>query len=301
MKVLVTGASGFIGKYLTKELCNAKYDVIGIDRFLGDGDLVSPDVAFGVIEKHRPDIVVHLAAKAGRLFGEENPTVTVSSNTIATIYVARACAKFNSRLVYVSTSEVFGDCGQHFVGEKEEGVLPHNLYGLSKKWGEEAACLYANKGLQILRLSMPYGPGLPAGRGRAAIITFLWNAHNRKPITVHRGGRRCLCWIGDLITGMRMVVENGGTGIWSIGRQDNEASMLDVARLACSIAEAPLDLIKEIEPPSNQTIVKRLNVDRLIALSWKPQVNLYEGMRWTYESIKLYDKNGMPPLEWRPV
>lgn len=297
MKILVTGAAGFIGTYLSKELRAANHDVIGVDR--EDGDLIRPGVADWFVKNHKPDVLIHLAAKIGRLFGEEGPQATVDANAVATIHVAQACAKYGTRLVYGSTSEAFGDNGERTVNEKEHGVLPHNLYGLSKRWGEEAAQLYAGKDLQIIRFSMPYGPGLPAGWGRAAIITFLWQAHRQKTMTVHRGGHRCLCWIGDLTTGTRMIVEGGGSGVWTVGRDDNEVAMVDVARMACSMAGVSSELIREIDPPRNQTLVKRLNVERLRSLGWNPRVELIDGMARTFEMVKQYGEDGMPPEAWR--
>jgi nucleoside-diphosphate-sugar epimerase len=297
MKILLTGAAGFIGTYLYRELHNAGYDLLGVDY--NDGDLSLPDIAHRIIDKYKPHIVIHLAAKVGRLFGEEDPTLTIASNALATTYVAKACGDSGIKLVYASTSEAFGDPGNDSLDENDPGRLPHNLYGLSKRWGEEAAQLYAPEGLQILRFSMPYGPGLPAGHGRAAIITFLWQAHHRKPITVHHGGRRCLCWIGDLVSAIRLVIENGNSGAWTIGRNDNETLMLDVARMACDIADTSPDLIKQIEAPANQTVVKRLNIDRLTALGWEPCVGLLAGMKRTYKVVKLYDEEGMPPAQWR--
>jgi len=297
MRILVTGAAGFIGSYLMPELCKAGHDAVGVDY--GDGDLTEPNVASRIVNSCQPEVVVHLAAKVGRLFGEEDPSVTIDSNALATTYVAQAAASTGAKLVYASTSEAFGDPGKRNVNENEPGVLPHNLYGLSKRWGEEVARLYAPEGLQILRLSMPYGPGLPAGYGRAALVTFLWQAHHRKSLTVHRGGCRCLCWVGDLITAVRMIIENGGAGTWTIGRDDNEVSMLEVARMACRIVDAPEDLIRQIDPPANQTVVKRLGVARLKGLGWKPLVELPEGMSRTYAAVKLYDDRGMPPSRWR--
>lgn len=297
MKILITGAAGFIGTYLSKELRAAGHDVTGVD--LKDGDLIRPGVADWLVKNHKPDVLVHLAAKIGRLFGEEDPQATVDTNTVATIHIARACAEYEVRLVYGSTSEAFGDNGDRSVDEKEHGVLPHNLYGLSKRWGEEAARLYAGKDLQIIRFSMPYGPGLPAGRGRAAIITFLWQAHLRKTMVVHRGGYRCLCWIGDLTVGTRMIIESKRPGVWIVGRDDNEVAMIDVAKMACSMAGASSKLIREVDPPQNQTLVKRLNVERLRSLGWNPRVELIDGMARTFEMVKQYGEDGMPPEMWR--
>jgi len=196
MKMLVTGAGGFIGTNLVPELKQYGHEVCAVD--INDGDLTIggitplPTMATYLIDKIKPDIVVHLAGLVGRLFGEDNPKKTIQANALSTTYIAQACAAKGIRLAYASTSEAFGDQGDKYVPDTASPVLPYNIYGLSKRWGEEAARLYMPEDkLQIFRLSMPYGPGLPAGRGRAALITFLWNAHHRKPLTVHRGGKRC--------------------------------------------------------------------------------------------------------------
>lgn len=184
MRVLVTGASGFIGTHLCNELRDHDYDVVEMDR--SEGDLLDPFVISDALDLHQPEQVVHLAAKVGRAFGEDNIKATVMDNVAMTSIVAKACGDRGVRLVYASTSEVYGDLGNMLAEESRVlNKLPHNLYGLTKRQGEEVARLYAPRGLVRLRLSMPYGPGLPAGRGRAAMINFLYDALRREPITVH--------------------------------------------------------------------------------------------------------------------
>jgi nucleoside-diphosphate-sugar epimerase len=223
-----------------------------------------------------------------------------------TANVARACAAAGARLVYCSTSEVYGDQGNDSCVEGGPEVLPHGIYGLSKRWGEEAARLYAPEHLQIVRLSMPYGPGLPAGRGRAALINFLWNAAHAKELTVHRGGKRCWCWIGDTVRGFRTVIETGeralcardserGEGVYNIGRDDNETEMVRVAEMACDLVGASRALIREVDPPGRQTVVKRLATAKLRGLGWSPQVALAGGMARTWAVMQeTYDADGMP-------
>lgn len=292
MRILVTGAQGFIGRNLVPELIGAGHMVTGVD--IADGDLTQGGVARQLIAAATPEVVIHLAGLVGRLFGETDPEATMKANTLSTLYIAQACSATKVRLAYASTSEAFGDHGDKLVSEDVHGVLPYNLYGLSKRWAEEVATLYKSAGLQIFRLSMPYGPGLPAGRGRAALVTFLWQAIQRESLTVHRGGRRCWCWIGDTVRGIRMVVEDGEPGVWTIGRDDNEVSMLDVAEMACVLANAPLDLIRLVDPPNNQTVIKRLETKRLREIGWQPEIGLKEGMRRTYEAVKTYDEHGRP-------
>lgn len=305
MKILVTGAKGFIGSHLVPELSkNGKHTVISTD--IEDGDLRLERTALDLIDYYNPDVVVHLAAQVGRVFGEDDLERSITNNALATARVAQACSAYKARLVYCSTSEVYGDQDNYICVEGGKEVVPHGMYGLSKRWGEEAARLYAPDKLQIVRLSMPYGPGLPAGRGRAALINFLWNASHNKPLTVHRNGKRSWCWIGDTVRGFRMVIEQGekaytaeqsesGLGVYNIGRDDNEVLMIDVARMACDLVGASYKLIEEIDPPSNQTVVKRLSTKKLMDLGWTPEIDLYEGMHMTWDVMKnTYDEKGHP-------
>lgn len=301
----MTGASGFIGSHLLPELRTAGHEVIGVD--IKDGDLRNPTVAEALVSDTTPDVVIHLAAQVGRLFGEDDLERSISTNALGTARVALACTQHNARMVYCSTSEIYGDQGDDMCWEGGPEVVPHGIYGLSKRWGEEAARLYAPNGLQIVRLSMPYGPGLPAGRGRAALINFLWNASKGKELTVHRGGKRAWCWVGDTVAAFRMVVESGeiatsadesqaGLGVYNIGRDDNETPMIEVARMACDIVGAPHSLICEVEPPSNQTVVKRLSTSKMREkMGWVPQTDLASGMAQTWAVMQSsYDEDGYP-------
>lgn len=287
MKVLVTGAAGFIGSHLCPEL-EKSYEVVAVDRV--NGDLRRQSIVNNLLDFHRPEVVVHLAAKVGRLFGEESPALTVLDNAGMTALVAKSCGERGIRLVYASTSEVYGDGAESTWEEAATMNLPHNLYGLSKRWGEEVSRLYAPDGLVILRFSMPYGPGLPAGRGRAALVNFLHQAMNREPLTVHKDSERSWCWIGDTVRAVRIILESGQTGAWNVGRDDNARPMRAVAEMACDLVGAPHSLIQEVDAPSRQTVVKRLSTAKLRSLGWKPEVELPEGMRRTLEELQALDE-----------
>lgn len=292
MRVGVTGAAGFIGSWLGVELIDAGHDVSGFDRAHGDGDLLDPGVFAGWLRRTEPDIVVHLAAQVGRIFSEDDIRRTVRLNAEMTMVVAQACGEAGVRLAYASTSEIYGDQGDQLCREDGPQVLPQGAYGLTKRWGEEASRLYAPDGLVVFRPSMPYGPGAPPGRGRRAMDTMLWQAHHRMPITVHKGAERSWCWVGDVVRGIRLAIEQPG-GVYNIGRDDDPRSMLEVARLACKLAGEPEDLIVEVDAPAGQTVVKRLATDRLRALGWAPTVELEDGMERVYEHVRRYDRDGV--------
>ena len=106
MRVLVTGASGFVGRALVEELRHGEraYEVLPLER--ADGDLADEGVAERAIAEARPNFVVHAAARIGVVRCEEEPELALRSNVLATIQVARATAAHDARLAYVSTTDV---------------------------------------------------------------------------------------------------------------------------------------------------------------------------------------------------
>lgn len=300
MRVLVTGNEGFIGEHLCRELREHGYDVYGHD--LQEGDLAQPGVLDCRLAELQPKHVIHLAAQVGREFGEDDLVHTVTANAVATTLLARACGQRRIPVVYASTSEVYGDQGSAIC--REDGPLraPHNLYGETKLWGERVLRLYAPENLKICRLSMPWGPGAPPGRGRRALDNFLWQAHHRMPITVHRGAERSWCHVSDTVRGIRLVLECGepmgiadepaGWGIYNVGRDDQPTSMVELARRACAMTGAPLSLIELVDAPGKQTVVKRLATDKLRGLGWEPQVELDEGLPELLDWVRQFDAEG---------
>lgn len=132
MRILVTGHKGFIGQNLCNDLRSQGHEVIGVDK--EDGDLRKAGVMQQHLQTHRDlDYVVHLAAKVGRLFGEDDPHETIADNAGMTALVAQACGDHGVRLAYASTSEIYGDLGLQMCFETVEKKLPHNIYGLSKR------------------------------------------------------------------------------------------------------------------------------------------------------------------------
>lgn len=266
MKIGVTGWQGFIGRHLAYELSERGHLVEPVCPICDDLRTCREleEQILGV------DILVHCAAIVGRGDGERNLAETASVNAGLTGTLANLCTKHGKRFVYVSSSEVY---------------QPFNMYGLTKRWGEEVTRLYCGDNHQVLRLSMPYGPGHMPGTGRAALTNFLWLAMHDKTLVVHRGAARSWNWIGDATDGMARVIEWGRVGVYNVGRADNETSMMDVARRA--IAMVGSGGIVEIDmPPDFRQSKSTIAFGPLLALGWKPQVELSEGMRRTYEWLQ---------------
>jgi nucleoside-diphosphate-sugar epimerase len=282
MKVLVTGASGFVGRALVEELghADAAYEVHPLGREAGD--LSQEGVADAAVATSRPEVIVHGAARIGVVRCEDEPELAVRSNVLATALVARAAAAQGARFVYLSTSDVYGSAA---AADEETPPAPESLYALTKLWGEQAAALYAAKGLAVLRLANPYGPGVDAGQAKGAVPSMLRQADAGEPIPVFRGEARTFCWIGDVVRAIRLVVEAGAEGTFNVGSDGEAVSLADVARVACELTGAPHELIEEVEPPPGR-VMTRIATERIRALGWRPQVPLDEGMRQLLGSLR---------------
>jgi nucleoside-diphosphate-sugar epimerase len=280
MRVLVTGASGFVGRALVEELRHGEraYEVHPLER--RDGDLADEGAAEQALDEFRPDVVLHSAARIGVVRCEEEPLLALRSNVLATVNVARACAAQGAHLAFVSTADVYGVAA---CADEETSPAPASLYAHTKWWGEQAAQLYAPDGLLILRLANPYGPGVDTGQGKGALPTMLAQAERGERIPAFRGEARTWCWIGDVARAARAVLESGETGVFNVGSDADPVALTDAARIACELTGASPDLIDEADPPPGR-VTPTISVERLRALGWRPEVGLAEGMRRLLES-----------------
>jgi nucleoside-diphosphate-sugar epimerase len=280
MRVLVTGASGFVGRALVEELRHGEraYEVHPLER--GDGDLAENGLAERALVESRSDTVIHAAARIGVVRCEEDPLLALRSNVLATVRLAEACAAQGARLVYISTVDVYGLAA---VAREDTPPAPASFYALTKWWGEQAAQLYAPDGLLVLRLANPYGPGIEPDQGKGALPTMLHQALHGEPIPAFRGEARSWCWIGDVGQAVRMVLESGEGGIFNVGSDADPVALVDAARIACTLTGASPDLIEEVEPPPGR-VTPSIEVERLRGLGWRAEVGLEDGLRMLLES-----------------
>jgi nucleoside-diphosphate-sugar epimerase len=292
-RILITGSEGFIGTNLTNKLKEKGNIVLGVDIDDKNNpiDILEGNSFRKVVEDFIPDIVIHLAAAVGRIRCEDDIVKTITKNASMSAIIANICGEKDIKLFYTSTSEIYGDFGNVVANEDTPPKLPHNLYGLSKRWGEEVCRLYV-KDLCIIRPTMPYGPGTPPGRGRRAIDNMMHQAIHDKEILTHIGAERSWCWVGDIVNAYVLLIENNEIGAFNVGRDDDYRSMVEIAKRACDLAGKDYSLIKMEKAPGNQTVVKRLSTDKLRKLGWKPTVELDEGEKILFDWIKKFDKDG---------
>jgi len=232
LKILVTGAAGFIGFHLCRKLLDLGHQVLGIDNLNDYYDVAlkqarlsqlvdHPNFEFqklelsiqsttsAIFESFNPEIVVHLAAQAGVRYSIKNPHAYVDSNLAAFVNVLEGCRHYQVKhLVYASSSSVYGANTKVPFSVDDPVNRPVSLYAATKRANELMAYSYSHL-YQIpttgLRFFTVYGPW---GRPDMAYFSFTRNILARQPIDVFNNGnmRRDFTYIDDIIEGIVRVI-----------------------------------------------------------------------------------------------
>jgi UDP-glucuronate 4-epimerase len=230
MRVLVTGAAGFIGFHLSRRLLAEGFDVDGFDgmtpyydvklkqarwaelerspQFRGRVAMLEDFSALAAFAEPRPDIVVHLAAQAGVRYSLENPRAYVDANLVGTFNVLEA-ARGVRHLLLASTSSVYGANASMPFRESDRTDHPLTLYAATKKAGEDMAHAYAHlwkTPTTAFRFFTVYGPW---GRPDMALFKFVAATLRGEPIEVYGHGemKRDFTYVDDLVEAIVRLVD----------------------------------------------------------------------------------------------
>ncbi len=237
MKVLVTGAAGFIGSFVAQRLLERGDEVVGLDNLNDYYDVTlkkarlarlegQPGFRFALLDlADRNGVealfraenfrrVVHLAAQAGVRYSLSNPHAYVSSNVVGTLHILEGCRHYGvEHLVYASTSSVYGANTQMPFSVHQTVDHPLSLYAATKKSNELMAHTYASLyGLPVtgLRFFTVYGPW---GRPDMALFQFTRNMLEGRPIDVYNYGnhRRDFTYVDDIVEGVVRALDHVAT------------------------------------------------------------------------------------------
>lgn len=226
MKILVTGANGFLGQHLTLFLVNKGYEVIacsrGACRISGPSlfqyypvELTKENEVSALISLVQPQLIIHTAAMSKPDECENDKATCLLHNVESTKFLLQACKALQARFIYVSTDFIFGENGPH--GE-DETPAPLNFYGESKLLAEQ---LVINSGLkyEIVRPVFIYGPVLEGMRP-----SFLhWVKHNleqQKPIKVVSDQQRTPTFVTDICKGIEAIIDQKQEGAFHLAGKD---------------------------------------------------------------------------------
>ncbi len=274
MKILVTGAAGFIGFHTAKQLLERGDTVVGLDNFNDYYDVGLKNSRAAVIDEYpnfkmvRLDLsdrdgmeklfkdesfekVVHLAAQAGVRYSIENPHSYIDSNIVGTLHVLEGCRHHDvQHLVYASSSSVYGANTAMPFSVHQNVDHPLALYGATKKANELMAHCYSNLyGLPTtgLRFFTVYGP---FGRPDMALFMFTRNIIEGKPIDVFNYGnhRRDFTYIDDIVAGVIRTMDHAAEANldWDASKPDPGTSNVPY-RLYNIGNQQPIELMRYIE------------------------------------------------------
>jgi dTDP-glucose 4,6-dehydratase len=301
MRILVTGAGGFLGSHLCDRLLADGHRVIGMDNMLtgAPANLAhlkrNPHFQFVVhdvthfLELEGPvDGVLHFASPASPVDYLEFPIQTLKVGSLGTHKALGLSKAKGARFLLASTSEVYGDPQVHPQPESYWGhvnpVGPRGVYDEAKRFAEALTMAYHRYhqlDTRIVRIFNTYGPRMRPNDGRV-VSNFIVQALQGEPLTVYGDGSqtRSFCFVDDLVEGIVRLFERGGHEPTNIGNP-HEFTVRELAELVLKLTGSRSSVV-ERSLPVDDPKVRQPDISRARAtLGWEPRVSLEEGLRRT--------------------
>lgn len=308
MRILITGAAGFLGSHMTERLLGEGHTVIALDNFItGNRENLAPfftNRRFSLMEQDaskfisvidRLDFVLHMASPASPStsspLGYPNlPIQTMKAGALGTHNSLGLAKAHGAKFLLTSTSEVYGNPLVHPQKESYWGnvdpVGVRSVYDEAKRFAEALTMAYHNfhgVDTRIVRIFNTFGPGMRLEDGRA-VPNFIQQALRHEPLTIYGSGEqtRSFCYVDDLIDGIRRLMDSDEHQPVNIGNP-NEISILDFARMINEIAANPAGLNINTsdrlgdDPERRQPDISRAKE----ILGWEPKIDLHEGLERT--------------------
>ena len=307
-KVLVTGAAGFVGSHLVDSLLGDGHEVVGVDNFSTGNQAniahLAANASFqffeldivaglGDLESIKFDQIFHLASPASPPHYMRLAIETMHVNTTATEILLQQATRHGSRLLFASTSEIYGDPHEHPQRESYWGnvnpIGPRSVYDEAKRFGETLLSHFhrsENTDTVIVRIFNTYGPRMDPDDGRV-VSSFIRDGIKAKPFQVFGDGKqtRSFCFVSDLVAGLRGAMDSGISGPVNLGNP-NEFTLLELATEVGKVLDIdPVLEFKELpidDPKQRQPDISYAKS----ALNWEPKIELSEGLQLTADWMK---------------
>lgn len=316
-KVLITGAAGFIGSSLADDLLAKGFSIMGIDNFdsfymrdiketnisnalkhnlysFQEGDIRDMEFLNSCFSGFRPDIVIHLAAKAGVRPSIKNPASYYDVNVNGTLNMLEAMRKNKiGRMLFASSSSVYGNNKKIPFAESDNVDFPVSPYAASKKACELLCHTYHHlfdMDIFCLRFFTVYGP---RQRPDLAINKFTRALLNDEPITLFGDGStsRDYTHISDILQGIEQAMENlKGFGIFNLG-ESNAISLKELVALLENSTGKKAD-IKYLPMQDGDVLRTFADISRAKSvLGYNPVVNIADGISNYVEWVRVNNRN----------
>ena len=301
MRVVITGAAGFLGSHLVDHYVRRGDDVLGVDNFVtGDrrnlehlGDvpsftLLEYDVSEFIPVEGNVDAVMHFASPASPIDYAKLPIQTLKVGSLGTHNALGLAKAKGARFLLASTSEVYGDPQVHPQKEDYWGhvnpIGPRGVYDEAKRFSEAMTMAYHRvHGLEthIVRIFNTYGPRMRLKDGRA-LPAFVSQALLGEDVTVFGDGKqtRSFCYVDDLVAGIAALLESDYSDPVNIGNPD-EVTIMDFAREIVKLTGSESEIV--FKPlPADDPHIRRPDISLAgELLGWKPQYSRQQGLELT--------------------
>jgi dTDP-glucose 4,6-dehydratase len=297
MRVLITGAAGFLASHLTDRLILEGHSILAVDN-LSTGDLSNlahlehrPEFSFKEWDICKPfdpgpvDYVFNFASPASPPEYLRLALETMRVGSAGTENMLEIAARYGAGFLHASTSECYGDPTQHPQSENYWGnvnpVGPRSVYDEAKRFSEALVMAYhRSRGVNthLVRIFNTYGPRLKSGDGRV-ISNFMMQALLNQPLTVYGDGNqtRSFCYVDDLIDGIVRLASSSEHLPVNLGNP-HEFTILECAREVLDITGSKSSLVFMPLPQDDPT--RRCpDISKASALlGWTPQIQLRHGL-----------------------
>ena len=306
MRILVTGAAGFLGSHLCDRLLADGHRVIGVDNFITGTQanlahlqhhpafqFMRHDVTTFIEVEGPLDAVMHFASPASPVDYLELPIQTLKVGSLGTHKALGLARAKRARFLLASTSEVYGDPLVHPQPESYWGnvnpVGPRGVYDEAKRFAEAMTMAYHRfHGVEtrIVRIFNTFGPRMRPRDGRV-VSNFIMQALKGEPLTMYGDGAqtRSFCYVDDLIEGIVRLLERGTPDPTNLGNPV-EFTVRQLAERVLALTGSTSAIV--LRPlPVDDPRVRQPDITRARALlGWEPAVPLDEGLTRTIDYFR---------------
>ncbi len=313
MRILLSGAAGFLGSHLSDRLISEGNKVIGLDNFVtGDRcnlahlenepnfSLIEQDVSVYINIPEKLDYILHFASPASpnpaSPLGYPNlPIQTLKAGALGTLNTLGLAKAHKAKFLLASTSEVYGDPKIHPQTEDYWGncdpIGPRSVYDEAKRFAEALTMAYHRfhgVDTHIVRIFNTFGPRMRLDDGRV-VPNFIQQALRKEPLTIYGEGTqtRSFCYVEDLIEGIFRLMMSDEHMPVNIGNPI-ETSIAEFAYLINELCENPAGITTQYsnrlgdDPERRQPDITRART----ILDWEPRVDLSLGLDKTIEYMR---------------